>query len=136
MRNFAAIILFLRFDIFFLAPSRFKRHFGNTEAIKIYKLDFSFSDEMISLGESSFFFANFDTISFEMRISLITILSKKVYVVFALVVVAASFGVGNFVVSNSLRLPGMNTFSKVLTTFGLEKNPITLAVFVPTFRKL
>jgi hypothetical protein len=48
--------------------------------------------------------------------------------VFALVVVAASFGAGNFVVSNSLRLAGMNTFSKVLTTFGLEKNPITLAV--------
>ena len=56
---------------------------------------------------------------------------------FTLVVVAASFGAGNnFVVSNSLRLAGMNTFSKVLTTFGLEKNPITLAVFVPTFRKL
>jgi hypothetical protein len=62
---------------------------------------------------------------------------QKVYAVFALVVVAARyFGAGNFVVSNSLMLGGMNTFSKVLTTFGLEKNPITLAVFVPTFRKL
>ena len=56
---------------------------------------------------------------------------------FALVVVAASFGAGNnFVVSNSLMLGGMNTFSNVLTTFGLEKNPMTLAVFVPIFRKL
>lgn len=78
MRNFAAISLFLRFDIFFLAPSRFKRHSGNTEALKIYKLEFFlFLDEMISSGESRFFFTNFDTISFEMRISLTTILSKK-----------------------------------------------------------
>jgi hypothetical protein len=45
-------------------------------------------------------------------------------------------GAGSLVVSNSLKFKGINTFSKVLTTLGLEKKPMTLAVFDPTLRKL